>query len=128
MPVYFNHTIVHARDKRRAAAFLAGILDLPAPRVFGPFMAVDLDDGSSLDFIDSDGDFDSLHIAFLVGEDDFDGILGRIRAGGVPHWADPARATAGEINTHDGGRGVYFEDPGGHFFEAITRPYGSGTG
>jgi catechol 2,3-dioxygenase-like lactoylglutathione lyase family enzyme len=33
---------------------------------------------------------------------------------------------AGEINHHDGGRGVYFSDPDGHLLEAITRPYGSG--
>ncbi len=32
-----------------------------------------------------------------------------------------------EINTHFGGRGVYFEDPGGHLLEIITRPYGSGS-
>jgi hypothetical protein len=25
-----------------------------------------------------------------------------------------------------GGRGVYWEDPSGHFLEIITRPYGSG--
>jgi catechol 2,3-dioxygenase-like lactoylglutathione lyase family enzyme len=29
-------------------------------------------------------------------------------------------------NRHDGGRGVYFEDPSGHLPEIITRPYGSG--
>ena len=33
---------------------------------------------------------------------------------------------AGEFNTNDGGRGVYWEDPSGHFLEIITRPYGSG--
>ena len=32
-----------------------------------------------------------------------------------------------EINRHDGGRGVYFPDPSGHFLEIITRPYGSGA-
>ncbi|MGH8824816.1 MAG: VOC family protein, partial [Jiangellaceae bacterium] len=25
------------------------------------------------------------------------------------------------------GRGVYWEDPNGHFLEIITRPYGSGS-
>ena len=32
----------------------------------------------------------------------------------------------GEINTNDGGRGAYFEDPSGHLIEIITRAYGSG--
>ena len=39
---------------------------------------------------------------------------------------DPGRRQLGEINHHDGGRGVYFEDPNGHLLEIITRPYGSG--
>lgn len=30
-----------------------------------------------------------------------------------------------QINHNDGGRGVYFADPDGHYLEAITRPYGS---
>jgi hypothetical protein len=32
----------------------------------------------------------------------------------------------GEINRNDGGRGVYFDDPSGHFLEVLTKPYGSG--
>jgi catechol 2,3-dioxygenase-like lactoylglutathione lyase family enzyme len=46
----------------------------------------------------------------------------------VPYWADPGRRQAGVINTRDGGRGVYFEDPDGHLLEILTRPYGSGGG
>ena len=38
----------------------------------------------------------------------------------------PAGAKKGEINHHDGGRGVYFEEINGHLLEVITRPYGSG--
>ena len=28
------------------------------------------------------------------------------------------------INRNDGWRGVYFNDPAGHYLEIITRPYG----
>ena len=66
------------------------------------------------------------HYAFLVGETEFDEILDRIRARGLTYWADPFRRQPGEINTNDGGRGVYWEEPSGHFLEIITRPYGSG--
>ena len=38
----------------------------------------------------------------------------------------PAATSADQINTWDGGRGVYFNDPNGHLLEIITRPYGSG--
>jgi catechol 2,3-dioxygenase-like lactoylglutathione lyase family enzyme len=63
------------------------------------------------------------HYAFLVDEAGFDAILARIRAGGIDHWADPARSRPGEINRYGGARGVYFADPDGHLLEAITRPY-----
>ena len=62
------------------------------------------------------------------GEDDFDAIYAKITDRKLPHWADPRAARPGEINRNDGGRGVYFRDPGGHFLEIITRPYGSGAG
>jgi len=42
-------------------------------------------------------------------------------------WADPGKRRPGEVNSNDGGRGVYWEDPSGHFLEIITRPYGSGS-
>ncbi|HEY0693536.1 MAG TPA: VOC family protein, partial [Kribbella sp.] len=64
------------------------------------------------------------HYAFLVGEPEFDAIFGRIRERGLDYWADPFRRRPGEINTNDGGRGVYWLDPNGHVLEIITRPYG----
>jgi hypothetical protein len=39
---------------------------------------------------------------------------------------DVDRLQPGRINHHDGGRGVYWNDPNGHYLEIITRPYGSG--
>jgi arylsulfatase A-like enzyme len=56
----------------------------------------------------------------------FDEIFSRVRERSLSYWADPRQTQPGEINTHDGGRGFYFEDPNGHFLEVITRPYGSG--
>ncbi len=126
MSVELNHTIVAARDRRAAADFLAEVLGLAAPTPFGPFMVVEVANGVSLDFADADGEVTPQHYAFLVSESDFDEIFGRIRARGLSYWADPARRRPGEINHNDGGRGVYFPDPDGHFLEIITRPYGSG--
>ncbi|MCA1671364.1 MAG: VOC family protein [Actinobacteria bacterium] len=126
MPVQLNHTIVSAHDSVASATFLAEILGLAAPTRFGPFMIVDTDNGVSLDFIDADGEIVSQHYAFLISEEEFDQIFGRIRERGVSYWADPGRTRPGEINRNDGGRGVYFEDPNGHYLEIITRPYGGG--
>lgn len=126
MTVELNHTIVQARDGAASAGFLAELLGLPAPTRFGPFMMVEADNGVTLDFMDTDDEITSQHYAFLVTEAAFDEIFGRIQARQLPYWADPGRSQPNEINTRDGGRGVYFEDPDGHFLEILTRPYGSG--
>jgi catechol 2,3-dioxygenase-like lactoylglutathione lyase family enzyme len=127
MSIKLNHTIVHARDKAVSATFLAEILGLPAPASFGPFLTVQLDNEITLDFVDAgECDFVRTHYAFLVSEKEFDEIFGRIKQRGLPFWADPMHLRANEINTRDGGRGTYFEDPDGHNLEIITRPYGSG--
>ena len=124
MAVQLNHTIVHARDSRASAAFVAELLGLPAPTHFGRFEVVEAANGVSLDFMDDDGDISSQHYAFLVSDAEFDEIFGRITTRRMPHWADPNQSQPGEINTRWGGRGVYFEDPDGHLLEILTRPAG----
>lgn len=126
MAVQLNHTIVAARDKVESARFLAEIFGLPEPAPFGPFMTVQADNDVTLDFADSAGEITGQHYAFLVSEQEFDQILGRVRERGLTFWADPSHTRPNEINTRDGGRGFYFDDPAGHNLEALTRPYGSG--
>jgi hypothetical protein len=126
--ISLNHTIVWCRDHRVSAGFVADLFGLPEPVAWGPFMIVEMANGVSLDYhpLEDDREFSSQHYAFLVSEDEFDAIFGRIVERGLEHWADPAKREAGAINHNDGGRGVYFDDPDGHFLEIITRPYGSG--
>jgi extradiol dioxygenase family protein len=126
MPVAFNHTIVHARDAHESATFFSEIMGLPAPVRAGYFLAVPIEHGVTLDFEEvSDGEtVQPQHYAFLVSEDDFDGIYGRIVARGIEHYPEPNRDRVNEINHHDGGRGVYWCDPSGHFQEIITVPSG----
>jgi extradiol dioxygenase family protein len=127
MPVTLNHTIVHALDRVESARFMAEILGLPPAKPFGPFMVVDAANGVSLDFISARQDEIIVeHYAFLVSESEFDEIFARIQGRGLDYWADPAARQSGEINHNDGGRGVYFRDPSGHYLEILTRPYGSG--
>jgi len=128
MPIQLNHTIVRVQDKRESAAFLTEILGLPPATAYGPFMVVELDNDVSLDFADDHGVPHPQHYAFLVREPEFDEIFARITNRRLSYWADPFRRRPGEINTNDGGRGVYWEDPNGHMLEIITRPYGSGEG
>lgn len=127
MPAQLNHLIVHARDSQASARFLANLLGLSPPDRFGPFFVVETANGASLDFIDADEPITSQHYAFLITEPEFDEIFARIKAQALPYWADPGKHRPGQINHGDGGRGVYFEDPDGHFLEILTRPYGSGS-
>src|SRR3546814_9794322 len=124
MAIHFNHTILSARDSRASATFLAEMLGLPAPRRWGPFHMVTTENGANLDYMDTKREIAPQHYAFLVSEAEFDGIFGRIRDRKLPYWADPGQTQPGEVNRHDGGRGLYFEDPNGHLIEIITRPYG----
>ena len=127
MSVQLNHTIAWCTDKVRSAGFLAAILGLPEPRRFFHFLVVDLANDVSIDSFETSEHIAVQHFAFLVSEDEFDSAFGRIKEMELEYWADPARTKPGEINHHDGGRGVYFRDPDGHMLELITRPYGSGN-
>ncbi len=126
MSVQLNHTIVWCHDKQVSAKFLADVLGLSAPSRFGPFLVVQAANGVSLDYHDTDGTIAPQHYAFLISEDEFDEIFGRLHERGLEYWADPGRSQPDRINRNDGGRGVYFQDPDSHLLEIITRPYGSG--
>ncbi|MFC4494418.1 VOC family protein [Streptomyces ovatisporus] len=128
MAVQLNHTIVAATDKKASADFIASLLGLEVQPQYGPFLPVVTANGVALDYMDAgDEPITPQHYAFLVSEDEFDAIFGRIREAGLAYYADPARRRVNEINHNDGGRGVYWADPDGHFMEIITRPYGSGS-
>ncbi len=126
MSVELNHTIVHARDHRESAEFLARILGLEVGAPWGPFIPVATSNGVTLDFAAAPaGSITTQHYAFLVSDDEFDAAFERIRRAGITYYADPHMKLPGEINHHHGGRGLYFLDPVGHGMEIITRPYGS---
>ena len=129
MAIKLNHTIVHSKDPKAAAEFLAGLFGLPAPKPFGPFLDVDVSNEVTLAFLSADDmEIQMQHYAFLVSDKEFDEIFGRIKKRKLKYWADPGQKQEGRINNHFGGRGVYFEDPSGHLLEIITRPYGDWPG
>ncbi|MGW1087014.1 VOC family protein [Streptomyces sp. NPDC002596] len=125
MSVELNHTIIHARDNRESAEFLANILGLEIGAEWGPFIPVATANGVTLDFATIPTEsITAQHYAFLTSEAEFDTAYARIKELGITYWADPHRKHPGEINHNDGGRGIYFLDPAGHAMEIITRPYG----
>jgi hypothetical protein len=128
MAIELNHTVVASRDGEAGARWLAELFGTAAPEPFGPFWQLTTANGVGLDFATAgDREIQPIHYAFLVSEDEFSAIYGRIRDRGMDHWADPHQHRPDETNHHDGGRGVYFLSPDGHYLEIITRPYGSGS-
>jgi catechol 2,3-dioxygenase-like lactoylglutathione lyase family enzyme len=119
-----NHTIVLARDKEATARHLTTLLGLPEPTSYGPFAVVQLANGVSLDVADDHGEPQPQHYAFLVTEEEFDAVLGRLVEQGRTYWADPFHRRPGAVNRADGGRGLYWLDPNGHSLEVLTVPYG----
>ncbi|MEV6387494.1 VOC family protein [Nocardia xishanensis] len=127
MSIQFDHTIVGCRDNRVSAEFWADILGLRVGQEWGPFIELRMSNGVKFDFAVVPADISEIqpqHYAFLVSEAEFDAAYAKIQRYGLEHWADPRQQAPGEINHNDGGRGVYFLDPNGHFMELITVPYG----
>ncbi|MER6772998.1 VOC family protein [Streptomyces bacillaris] len=125
MSVELNHTIIHSRDNRESAEFLAELLGLEVGPEWGPFVPVVLANDVTLDFATvPEESITPQHYAFLISEAEFDAAFARIQELGIAYYADPHLKHPGEINHNDGGRGVYFPDPSGHGMELITRPYG----
>jgi hypothetical protein len=121
MTAQLDHTVVLAHDRAESATFLAEILDLADPVHMGPFLAVEVGNGVTLDFARADGPITPTHYAFRLDDAEFDAAFERVRTRGLPYWADPSQSRPGEVGQRGDGRGVYFQDPSGHFLEILTR-------
>jgi hypothetical protein len=56
MAIHFNHTILSTHDSKASAIFLAEMLNLPAPRRWGPYQMVVTENGANLDYMVANGD------------------------------------------------------------------------
>ncbi|MES3013646.1 MAG: VOC family protein [Pseudomonadota bacterium] len=124
MPIELDHTIVPSHHRNVSAKRLAELLGVPwAESGPGPFAPVYVNDGLTLDFIQTDEPFPVYHFCFRVGETDFDAILARIEAAGIA-WRSAVRGPVdGKVNTDYGGRMVYWNEPDGHQWEMLTVSY-----
>jgi catechol 2,3-dioxygenase-like lactoylglutathione lyase family enzyme len=124
MAIALDHLIVPARDRKASAQLLASLLDVPwAESGVAPFSEVYVSDGLTLDFDQHDGPFPVLHYCFRVDDRKFDDILKRLNTAGVRWRSTPGGEADMRINTHCGGRLVYWGEPDGHVWEALTVSY-----
>ena len=120
MAITLNHTIVPARDKEVSARFFADIFGLKYEKGSGHFAPVRVNETLTLDFDDADN-FDTHHYAFHVNDQEFDDIFQRVKDAGLAFGSDPWNLENRQLNSWNGGRGIYFRDPAGHILELLTR-------
>ena len=124
MTVHLDHFIVPCRDQRAAARVLAELLGVPwAGSGIGPFSPVYINDGLTLDFIETDEAFPVHHYCFRVDQNEFDAILGRIRAAGLEFRSTVRGPVDFRVCTDFGGNSVYWNVPEGHQWEMLTVSY-----
>ncbi len=124
MTIHLDHTIVPSRHKSASARRLAELLGVPwGEAAAGPFTAVYVNDGLTLDFIDTDEDFPVYHFCFRVSQDEFDAILARIKAAGIAYRSTVRGPVDLQIDMQFGGKGIYWNDPDGHQWEMLTVSY-----
>ena len=122
MAIMLNHTIVPALDKQASARFFADIFGLAYDASPGHFAPVRVNPTLTLDFGDAkEGEYEVHHYAFHVDDAEFDAILARVRAAGIPYGSAPWHLEDRQLNDWNGGRGFYFRDPNGHVLELLTR-------
>lgn len=122
MTIELDHVIVSARNKIASARLLAELLGVPwAESGAGPFAPVYVNDGLTLDFIETDDAFPVEHFCFRVSPEEFDAILARIVAAGIPYRSRVRGPVDRKIDPEYGN--VYWNEPEGHQWEMLTRSY-----
>lgn len=122
MTIQLDHFIVSCRNQIASAKRLAGLLGVPwAESGAGPFSPVYLNDGLTLDFIETDEAFPVEHFCFRVSASEFDAILRRIKAAGIAYRSEVRGPVDMKVHTELGN--VYWNDPDGHQWEMLTTSY-----
>lgn len=85
--------------------------------------AVYLNDGLTLECIDTEEAFPVEHFGFRVQGDEFDSILARIKAAGIAWRSKVAGPIDWQVDTQFGGKGGYWNEPDGHQWEMLTVSY-----
>ena len=127
MPIALDHLLIPARDRRVAAERLAAILDVPwsAQAAVGPFSAVYVSGELTVDFdeVAPGAEVPPQHYAFRVDDAEFDALLARLKTLGIAWRSTPIGPDDFQVNTYGGGRIVYWREPDGHAWEALTQSY-----
>jgi catechol 2,3-dioxygenase-like lactoylglutathione lyase family enzyme len=125
MPILLDHLIVPSKDRVAAARLLGQILGVPwaEQAAVGPFSPVYVSPSLTLDFDQWAEPVPKQHYCFRVTDEEFNAILGRITAAGLPYRSTPIGQDDYSINHAFEGRLVYWRDPDDHAWEILTVSY-----
>jgi catechol 2,3-dioxygenase-like lactoylglutathione lyase family enzyme len=122
MTIHLDHVIVPSRSQVASAKLLAELLGVQwAEAAIGPFSPVYVNDGLTLDFLDTDEQFPVYHFCFRVGQKEFDAILGRLKAAGIKYRSTVRGPVDMKVDPQYGN--VYWNEPDGHQWEILTVSY-----
>ena len=91
----------------------------------GPFSAVYVSGELTVDFdeVAPGAEVPLQHYAFRVDDAEFDALLARLKTLGIAWRSTPIGPDDFQVNTYGGGRIVYWREPDGHAWEALTQSY-----
>ena len=122
MSIQLDHSIVPSRSKDASAKLLAELLGVRwGKAAAGPFTAVYVNDGLTLDFQDTDEKFPVYHFCFRVSQAEFDAVLGRIKSAGIKYRSTVRGPTDMKVDPDYGN--IYWNEPDGHQWEMLTVSY-----
>jgi catechol 2,3-dioxygenase-like lactoylglutathione lyase family enzyme len=122
--VELDHFIVPSHDRVASARRLAHLLGVAyEDTTWGIFSPVYLNDGLTLDFVETEESYPVHHYCFRVSSEKFDTILARIRAEHIEYRSRVHGPVDMQVSTEFGGKDVYWNDPDGHQWEMLTVSY-----
>ena len=123
--IRLDHLIIPSRDRVAAARLLGYLLDVPWAEQgpVGPFSPVYVSADLTIDFDQWSEPIPRQHYCFRVQQEEFDAILERIKARGLPYRSLPHGPDDHKVNPAFGGNLVYWSEPDGHVWEILTVSY-----
>ena len=124
MPIELDHFLVPSHDQVAAARQLAGLLGVPWEAcTLGGFSPVYINNGLTLDFQQTDDAFAVAHYCFRVSPANFAAILSRLDAADIAYRSSVSGPVYHASNHDFGGEMIYWNEPDGHQWEALTVSY-----
>jgi catechol 2,3-dioxygenase-like lactoylglutathione lyase family enzyme len=125
MRIRLDHLTIPCRDRVASAGRLAELLGVPWAEqgAIGTYSPVYINARLTLDFAQCDDAFTKQHYCFQVEQEEFDAILARMKAAGVPFRSLALGPDDHRASSVHGGHRIYWNEPDGHVWELLTVSY-----